>query len=116
DYGMLLAARLVTSLNHGAFFGVGSIVAAGLVAPNRRAAAVAAMFMGLTVANIVGVPLATWAGEMLGWRAAFWGVAGLGVAVMAALAATLPRTPAPGGGDLWAELRVLGRGPVLAAL
>ena len=116
DYGMLLAARLVTSLNHGAFFGVGSIVAAGLVAPNRRAAAVAAMFMGLTVANIVGVPLATWVGEMLGWRASFWGVAGLGLAVMAALAATLPRTPAPTGGNLLAELRVLGRGPVLAAL
>jgi MFS transporter, DHA1 family, inner membrane transport protein len=116
DYGFLLAARLVTSLNHGAFFGVGSIVAAGLVAPNRRAAAVAAMFMGLTIANIVGVPVATWAGEMFGWRTSFWGISGLGLIVMAALAATLPRTPPPPGGDMLAELRVLGRGPVLAAL
>ena len=116
SYGLLLAARVVTSLNHGAFFGVGSIVAAGLVPPNRQAGAVAAMFMGLTIANVVGVPLATWAGDVLGWRASFWGIAAIGVLVMAALRLTLPQLPAPAGGDLAAELRVLGRGPVLAAL
>ncbi|GAA0758205.1 MFS transporter [Actinomadura yumaensis] len=116
DYTMLLIARVVTSLNHGAFFGVGSIVAAGLVAPNRQAGAVAAMFMGLTIANVVGVPLATWAGEALGWRASFWGIAAIGVGVMAALRLTLPQLPAPTGGDIAAELRVLSRGPVLAAL
>jgi DHA1 family inner membrane transport protein len=116
DYGMLLAARVITSLNHGAFFGVGSIVAAGLVAPNRQAGAVAAMFMGLTIANVVGVPLATWAGDVLGWRASFWGIAGIGVLVMAALRLTLPNLPAPSSGNVAAELRVLGRGPVLAAL
>jgi DHA1 family inner membrane transport protein len=113
---MLLAARLVTSLNHGAFFGVGSIVAASLVPPERRASAVAAMYMGLTIANVVGVPLATWAGEHLGWRAAFWGIAALGVVTMAALRLTLPRLPAPEGGNPMAELRVLTRGPVLGAL
>lgn len=116
DYGMLLAARVITSLNHGAFFGVGSIVAAGLVPPNRQAGAVAAMFMGLTIANVVGVPLATWAGDVMGWRASFWGIAGIGVLVMAALRLTLPNLPAPSGGNVAAELRVLGRGPVLAAL
>jgi DHA1 family inner membrane transport protein len=116
DYSMLLAARVITSLNHGAFFGVGSIVAAGLVAPNRQAGAVAAMFMGLTIANVVGVPLATWAGDVLGWRASFWGIAGIGVLVMAALRLTLPNLPAPSSGNVAAELRVLGRGPVLAAL
>ena len=116
SYGLLLAARVVTSLNHGAFFGVGSIVAAGLVPPNRQAGAVAAMFMGLTIANVVGVPLATWAGDVLGWRASFWGIAAIGVLVMAALRLTLPQLPAPTGGDMAAELRVLGRGPVLAAL
>lgn len=116
DYTMLLVARVITSLNHGAFFGVGSIVAASLVAPNRQAGAVAAMFMGLTIANVVGVPLATWAGDALGWRASFWGIAGIGVLVMAALRLTLPTLPAPTGGNLTAELRVLGRGPVLAAL
>ena len=101
DYGMLLAARVITSLNHGAFFGVGSIVAAGLVPPNRQAGAVAAMFMGLTIANVVGVPLATWAGDALGWRASFWGIAAIGVGVMAALRLTLPhgRVEASAGAD-----------------
>ena len=116
DYGMLLAARVITSLNHGTFFGVGSIVAAGLVPPNRQAGAVAAMFMGLTIANVVGVPLATWAGDVLGWRASFWGIAGIGVLVMPPLRLPRPNLPAPTGGNVAAELRVLGRGPVLAAL
>lgn len=116
DYGTLLAARVVTSLNHGAFFGVGSVVAASLVPPNRQAGAVASMFMGLTLANVVGVPLATWAGDALGWRASFWAIAGIGLVVMAALRLTLPKAPAPAGANALAELRVLGRGPVLAAL
>ena len=116
SYDMLLAARVITSLNHGAFFGVGSIVAASLVPADRRAAAVAAMFMGLTIANVVGVPLATWAGNALGWRASFWGIAGLGLLTMAALRLTLPAMPAPRDGDAMAELRVLTRPQVLAAL
>ena len=115
-YWMLLAARVLTSFNHGAFFGVGSVVAASLVAPERRASAVAAMFMGLTIANVVGVPLATWAGEHLGWRTSFWGIAALGVATMVALRLTLPPLPAPHSGSAMAELRVLTRGPVLGAL
>ena len=115
-YGMLLAARLLTSFNHGAFFGVGSLVAASLVAPDRRASAVAAMFMGLTIANVVGVPLATWAGEHLGWRASFWGIAGLGVVTMLALRFTLPALPAPEAGNPLAELRVLASPRVLGAL
>jgi DHA1 family inner membrane transport protein len=113
---MQLVARVITSLNHGAFCGVGSIVAACLVQPNRQAGAVAAMFMGLTIANVVGVPLATWAGDALGWRASFWGIAAIGVGVMAALRLTLPQLSAPTGGNIAAELRVLSRGSVLAAL
>ena len=116
SYGMLLAARIVTSLNHGAFFGVGSVVAASLVSPERRAAAVAAMFMGLTIANVVGVPVATWAGDVLGWRASFWGIAALGLLTIAALRLTLPAMPASAGGDVRAELGVLARRDVLAAL
>ena len=116
SYGMLLFARIVTSLNHGAFFGVGSVVAASLVAPQRRAGAVAAMFMGLTIANVVGVPLATFAGEHLGWRTSFWGIAGLGVVTMAALRLSLPALDAAKGANAVAELKVLSRGEVLGAL
>jgi DHA1 family inner membrane transport protein len=115
-YGMLLAARLLTSLSHGAFFGVGSVVAASLVPAERRASAVAAMFMGLTIANIGGVPLATWAGEHVGWRAAFWGVSVVGLITMAALRSTLPLLPATEGDSAIAELRVLARPRVLGAL
>ena len=115
-YGMLLAARVVTAFNHGAFFGVGSVVAAGLVPPERRAGAVAAMFSGLTIAMVGGLPLAAWAGEVLGWRVAFAGIAGLGAAVMLALRLALPSLPVDGAGDARSELRVLARGPVLAAL
>jgi MFS transporter, DHA1 family, inner membrane transport protein len=116
SYAMLVVARLVTALNHGAFFGIGSVVAAGIVPPERRAAAVASMFSGLTVATIGGVPLAAWIGEMLGWRAAFWGIAGVGVVAMLALRLALPELKVEARDDMWAELRVLGRGPVLAAL
>ena len=116
NYETLLMARVVTSLNHGAFFGIGSIVAASVVPPDKRAGAVAAMFMGLTLATIGGVPLATWFGETFGWRTAFWGIASLGAVAMASLWYALPNVPAPKGDGLMAEIRVLGRGPVLSAL
>lgn len=116
SYSMLLAARIITSFNHGAFFGVGSVVAASVVAPERRASAVAAMFTGLTIATIGGVPLAAWLGEVLGWRATFWGIAAVGAVVMVALRLALPLMPADGNADMSAELRVLGRAPVLLAL
>ncbi len=116
SYTMLLLSRIVTSLNHGAFFGVGSVVAAGLVPANRRASAVATMFMGLTIANVGGVPLATWVGQAVGWRMAFWGMAGIGVGVMAALWFALPRDARHEAGDMRAELRVLKRPAVLNAL
>ncbi|WOF44157.1 MFS transporter [Sphingopyxis indica] len=116
DYAMLMAARVITSLNHGAFFGVGSVVAASLVAPERRASAVAAMFMGLTLANVVGVPLAPWIGESFGWRAAFGAIAVWGLFTMAALRVALPDMPRGEGTDMLAELGVLRRREVLVAL
>ncbi|QDD89717.1 MFS transporter [Pseudomonas oryzihabitans] len=116
DYTSLLIARVVTSLNHGAFFGVGALVAASVVAPDKRAGAVAAMFMGLTLATIGGVPLATWFGELLGWRQAFWGIAGLGVLTMVALWFALPNVALPPSDGVMAEIRVLARPQVVAAL
>lgn len=115
-YWMLMAARVVTSFNHGAFFGVGSVVAASLVPPDKRAGAVAAMFTGLTVATIGGVPAATWVSEAVGWRTAFAGIAGVGAIAMLSLRLALPSLPADEGGDMRAELRVLTRGPVVMAL
>lgn len=115
-YWMLMAARVVTSFNHGAFFGVGSVVAASLVPPDKRAGAVAAMFTGLTVATIGGVPAATWISEAIGWRTAFAGIAGVGAIAMLSLRLALPPLPAAEGGDMRAELRVLTRGPVVMAL
>lgn len=116
SYSTLLAARVVTSLCHGSFFGVGSVVAAGLVAKERQAQAVAGMFMGLTIANIGGVPLATWVGQHAGWRAAFAGTAGLGVLAMAALQLFLPELGTGGRVDLGRELGVLRRPAVVLAL
>ena len=116
SYTALMIARVITSFNHGAFFGVGSVVAASVVAPDKRAGAVAGMFLGLTIATIGGVPLAAWVGETIGWRTAFGGIAGLGALAMLALWLALPKLPAPQGGNMMAEVRVLGRAPVLAAL
>ena len=89
-YTSLLLSRLITSLNHGAFFGIGAVVAASVVPKDKQASAIAAMFMGLTVANIGGVPVATWVGQQLGWRLAFGGTAVLGLITMAALWLALP--------------------------
>ena len=89
-YGWLLASRIITSLNHGAFFGLGSVVAASLVPKEKQASAVATMFMGLTIANIGGVPAATWLGSAIGWRMSFLATAGLGVVAMLSLWLSLP--------------------------
>lgn len=116
DYATLMVARVITSLNHGAFFGVGSVVAASIVPPEKRASAVAAMFMGLTLANVVGVPLAPWIGESFGWRTVFGAIAVWGLLTMAALRFALPDLRDMTGGDMLAELGVLRRGTVLVAL
>ncbi|GAC1509648.1 MAG: MFS transporter [Steroidobacteraceae bacterium] len=115
-YGVLLAARIVTSFCHGAYFGVGSIVAASLVQQDRGASAVAAMFMGLTIANIGGVPLATFVGQHAGWRVAFGGIAVLGVIAMLALKLALPTIPAPERQRGAGALAVMRRPAVLTAL
>ena len=103
NYGVLMAARVLTSLAHGTFFGVGSVVATGLVAPDRRASAISTMFMGLTVATLLGVPFGAWFGLMLGWRAAFWAVAAIGVVAFGVLVVFVPRRV--GDGEAAAPLR-----------
>ncbi|CAJ0854615.1 Inner membrane transport protein YdhP [Ralstonia mannitolilytica] len=116
NYTTLLLARLVTSLNHGAFFGLGSVVAASLVPREKQASAVATMFMGLTIANVGGVPAATWLGQMIGWRMSFVATASLGLIAIAGLFAALPKGDAGKMPNLRAELRVLARPVVVGAL
>lgn len=115
-YTSLLLSRLVTSLNHGAFFGIGAVVAASVVPKDKQASAIAAMFMGLTIANIGGVPAATWIGQQVGWRLAFGGTAVLGLVTIAALWLALPRGEPGARPDVRRELRVLARPEVLLAM
>ena len=117
DYWTLMAARVLTAFAHGTFFGVGSVVATNLVAPNRKASAIAVMFTGLTVANILGVPFGTWLGQGFGWRATFWAVTLVGIVAFAIIAAFVPQDKAaPEASNLKDDLAVLRRGPVLVGL
>ena len=116
SYGLLMGARIVTAFCHAAFFGIGSVVAADLVPRQKRAQAIALMFAGLTIANVLGVPAGTAFGQWLGWRATFWAVAGIGIAALCALILLVPgRLPMAHGGIL-KEFRVLGNGQVMLAM
>ncbi|EGO95016.1 MFS transporter, partial [Acidiphilium sp. PM] len=115
-YDTMLAARVVTSLSHGAFFGIGSVVAAELAPREKRARAVALVFLGLTLANVLGVPAGTILGQAAGWRATFWVVAAIGLVAMAAIALLLPRDLRAGSARLLNEVRILGRSQVLLAM
>lgn len=116
-YGWLMAARVLTSLTHGTFFGVGAVVATGLVPPEKKASAIALMFSGLTLATLLGVPAGAWIGQHLGWRMAFAAVAVVGVLAFAILAAFVPqRLEQPAAAPLREELAVLARGPVWLGL
>ncbi|MCO6006981.1 MFS transporter [Actinoallomurus purpureus] len=116
SFGVMFAGRIVTSLAHGAFFGIGSVVAADLVPPQKKAGAIATMFTGLTVANVVGVPLGTLVGQHYGWRVTFLIVAALGVAGFAGIARLVPEQPRPQGVHLRHELNAFRNTQVLLAM
>lgn len=90
NYTVLMIARVITSLAHGTFFGVGAVVATGLVTEDRKASAISIMFTGLTVATLLGVPAGAWLGHAYGWRAAFWAVTVIGVVAIAIIALLVP--------------------------
>ncbi|MEV4682205.1 MFS transporter [Streptomyces kurssanovii] len=115
-FGMMLTGRIVASLAHGAFFGIGSVVAAGLVAPDKKAGAIAMMFTGLTVANVVGVPGGTLIGQSIGWRTTFMIVALLGVIGLVGIARLVPDMPKPQGVRLRDEVAAFKNAQVLLAM
>ena len=116
NYWSLMGARVVTTLAHGAFFGIGSVVATQIVPRHQRAQAIAIMFTGLTLANVTGVPLGTLLGQAAGWRATFWAVGLIGVAAVAALYLWVPAVAADKNTDLLREFRTLRRPQVLLAM
>ncbi len=117
DYATLMLARVLTSLAHGTFFGVGAVVATSLVPPERKASAISLMFAGLTVATLLGVPAGAWLGLHLGWRATFWAVAVIGVIATAAVALRVPAAAGAAVPVPWRqEVAVLARPQVLLAL
>ncbi|MGP3773152.1 MFS transporter [Streptomyces sp. SDT5-1] len=115
-FAVMLIGRVVASLAHGAFFGIGSVVAAELVAPEKKAGAIAMMFTGLTVANVVGVPLGTFIGQSVGWRVTFTVVAALGVIGLAGIAKLVPDLPKPEGVRLRHELAAFKNVQVVLAM
>ncbi|GAB3582923.1 MFS transporter [Leifsonia lichenia] len=119
-YALMLSGRVLAALAHGAFFGIGSVVAAGMVAPDKKARAIAIMFTGLTAANVLGVPFGTLLGQALGWRSTFWAIAIIGVIATVGVATLVPKgtgaadpaDPAAAPGGLRHELRAFRSGQV----
>lgn len=113
-YGMLLVGRVLSAFAHGVFFSVGATIAADLVPEDRRASAIAMMFMGLTVAIVTGVPLGTLIGQTFGWRSTFLAVSGLGLVAFLGILALLPANlPKAATASLMDQVRVLGSGRLL---
>ena len=117
DYSIAMMGRIIAALCHGAFFGIGSVVAASLVAPEKKARAIAIMFTGLTAANVFGVPFGTFLGQQFGWRSTFWVISAIGVVAFAGIA-LLVTAPKPTGEQVSvrSELRAFRSGQVWLSL
>lgn len=118
DYLLMMIGRIIAALAHGAFFGIGAVVAASMVAPTKKAGAIAIMFTGLTAANVLGVPFGTMLGQAAGWRSTFWAITGIGVLALVGILTLVPNTgsgqAADGSarGGLRGELRAFRSGQV----
>jgi DHA1 family inner membrane transport protein len=116
SFGLVLVARFVAALPHGAYFGIASLVAAELMGPGKRARGVAIVLSGLTIANVIGVPSITWLGQVAGWRVAYVAVAALFAATFIAVAIAVPFQNGNPGATMRNELRAFGRLQVWLAL
>ena len=114
-YGLLVAARVMTALAHGSFFGVGAVAARRLVPPDHATRAISLMITGLTLANVFGVPLGTFVAQQASWRVVLGAIAFIGVATIAGLLAWMP-ADAGEPTDLRGELRAFRRGQVWLVL
>jgi DHA1 family inner membrane transport protein len=115
-YAVLMLARVLTALCHGAFFGIGSVVAANLVPSHQRSRAIALLFSGLTLANVIGVPFGTALGQAFGWRSAFWAIVPIGLLAAGAIAWKLPAQRGGPPARLLSEFGALGRPQLLLAM
>lgn len=115
-YALLMTARIVTAFAHGAFFGIAAVVARDLVPRERRTQAVSLIFAGLTLANVLGVPMGTALGQAAGWRSTFWAVTAIGVIAALAILRFVPRGLPGSRGGLAVEFRALGRRAVLVPM
>ncbi|MCB5290921.1 MFS transporter [Arthrobacter sp. SO3] len=113
-YALMMTGRIIAALAHGAFFGIGAVVAASMVAPTKKAGAIAIMFTGLTAANVLGVPFGTMLGQAAGWRSTFWAITGIGVLALVGILTLVPKTGAgeAAAGGLRGELRAFRSGQV----
>ena len=107
NYHFLMAARVLAALCHGTFFGIASVVAAGMVGENKRSQSIAIVFMGVSLANILGVPIGTHIGEQFGWRATFYLVSAIGVLALSALLLSIPSNLPMPSGDVIGEFKIL---------
>lgn len=115
-YGLMLLGRIVAALCHGAFFGIGAVVAAEMVAPERKSAAVAIMFTGLTASNVLGVPFGTFLGQAFGWRSTFWAITIIGVIAFVGIALLVPNLRRETPPSLGQELSAFRSGQVWLSL
>jgi len=115
-FGLVLAARFLAGLPHGAYFGIASLVAASLMGPGKRGAGVAYVLSGLTIANVIGVPAITFLGQQAGWRVAYLAVAVIFGLTFVALALLVPHQPGDASATMKRELRAFGRSQVWLTL
>ena len=117
SYAVMFSGRIIAALAHGGYFGIGAVLASSLVPQNKQASAVAALFAGLTIANVLGVPTGALIGQHLGWRVTFWIISVIGVIALVGIFTLVPLTqPQQDQLPISQQFRTLGKPQVLVSL